>query len=158
MPVGDTIESIDMPESKFRHGRFKNGIQIPKNVEEAYAIDAANGDRMWSNAIREEMKKVKEAVRIHDGNEEELVGYQQITGHLIFDIKLGEGFRRKARFVGDGHKTKPPSSVTYSSVVSRDSVRIMLLVAALNDLNIEGADIENAYLTAPSSTWEGVWT
>ena len=77
------------------------------------------------------------------------MGFQQITGHIIFDIKLGEGFRRKARFVGDGHKTKPPSSITYSSVLFRDSVRIMLLVAALNNLNIQGADIENAYLTAP---------
>ena len=83
------------------------------------------------------------------------MGFQQITGHIIFDIKLGEGFRRKARFVGDGHKTKPPSSITYSSVVSRDSVRIMLLVAALNNLDIQGADIENAYLTAPCR--EKVW-
>ena len=73
-------------------------------------------------------------------------GYQEISGHIIFDVKLGEGFRRKARFVGDGHKTKTPSSVTYSSVVSRDSVRIILMVAALNDLDIQGADIENAYL------------
>ena len=81
------------------------------------------------------MKKIKEAVRVHDGTDKELVGYQQITGHIIFDIKLGEGFRRKARFVGDGHKTKPPTSVTYSSVVSRDSVRILLSIAAINDLN-----------------------
>ena len=56
-------------------------------------------------------------------------------------VKLGEGFRRKARFVGDSHKTKTPRSVTYSSVVSRDSVRIILMIAALNGLDIEGADI-----------------
>ena len=74
---------------------------------------------------------------------------------MIFDIKLGEGFRRKARFVGDGHKTETPNAVTYSSVVSRDSVRIVLMIAALNDLDIEGADIENAYLTAPCR--ERVW-
>ena len=52
--------------------------------------------------------------------------------NIIFDVKLGEGFRRKARFVGDGHKTETPSSVTYSSVVSRDSIRIILMIAALN--------------------------
>lgn len=39
--------------------------------------------------------------------------------------------------------------MTYSSVVSRDSVRICLLIAALNDLDIQSGDIENAYLTAP---------
>ena len=87
------------------------------------------------------MGKIKGAVRVHDGAPEELIGFQQITGYIIFDIKLGEGFRRKARFVRDGHKTKPPSSVTYSSVVSRDLVRIMLLVAALKYFDIQGADI-----------------
>ena len=101
------------------------------------------------------MEKIKEAVRVHNGVPEELVGFQQITGHIIFDIKLGEGFGRRARFVGDGHKTKPPNSITYSSVVSRDSVRIMLLVAALNNLDIQGADIETAYLTVPCR--EKVW-
>ena len=142
-------------KSKYWERTHKYGIQIPKTVEEAYAIDALNGNKLWTNAIREEMRKIKGAIRVHDGAPEELIGFQQITGHLIFDIKLGEGFRRKARFVGDGHKTKPPSSVTYSSVVSRDSVRIMLMVAALNNLDIQGADIENAYLTAPCR--EKVW-
>ena len=81
---------------------------------------------------------------------------QSRTTHVIFDVKLGENFRRKARLVADGHKTDPPSSVTYSSVVSRDSVRICLLIAALNDLDVQSADVENAYLTAPCR--EKVWT
>ena len=37
----------------------------------------------------------------------------------------------------------------YSSVVSRESVRIAMVVAALNSLKIEAGDIQNAYLTAP---------
>ena len=78
---------------------------------------------------------------------------------MIFDIKLGENFWRKARYVADGHKTEVPASVTYSSVVSRYSVRICLLIAALNDLEVLGADIQNAYLTAPNRekcwTWAG---
>ena len=47
-----------------------------------------------------------------------------------------------------GHTTDPPASITYSSVVSRDSVRIALTVAALNDLDILGCDIQNAYISA----------
>ncbi len=47
----------------------------------------------------------------------------------------------KVQFIGDGHKTKSPSFVTYGSVVSKDSVRIILMIAALNDLDIEGTDI-----------------
>ena len=42
------------------------------------------------------------------------------------------------------------------SVVSRESVRIALTLAALNDLEVKTADIENAYLTAPVS--EKIWT
>jgi UDP-N-acetylglucosamine transferase subunit ALG13 len=47
-----------------------------------------------------------------------------------------------------GNRTKTPSTLTCSSVVSRDSVRIALTIAALNDLDILVCDIEGAYLTA----------
>ena len=82
---------------------------------------------------------------------ESLVGYQQITGHLVFDVKLGEGFWRKARYCADGHKKRPPVSVTYSTVVSRDSVRIALTIAALNELDVQGADVQNAFLNAENA-------
>ena len=46
------------------------------------------------------MEKIKrDAVKVHDGNPNVLVGYQQNTGYIIFDVKLGENFRRKARYV-----------------------------------------------------------
>ena len=67
---------------------------------------------------------------------------------MIFDIKLGKNFRRKARLVGGGHQTVTPASITYLSVVSRNSVRIALTVVALNDLDILACYIQNAYLTA----------
>jgi hypothetical protein len=43
-----------------------------------------------------------------------------------------------------------PKESTYSSVVSRDSVQIAFLYAALNDLDILSADVQNAYLNAPT--------
>eukprot|EP00978_Attheya_sp_CCMP212_P017505 scaffold46664_cov63-Attheya_sp.AAC.6 len=101
------------------------------------------------------MKNVRIAFEEYDDNPEELIGYEEITGHLVFDVKLGENFRRKARYCADGHKTGAPSSVTYSTVVSRDSVRILLTIAALNDLKILGADVQNTFLTAPNK--EKVW-
>ena len=82
-------------------------------------------------------------------------GYQQIDCHMIFDVKM-EDFRRKARLVAGGHKTKAPATLTYSSVVSRESVRIALTIAALNDLEVKTSDIQNAYLTAPNA--EKIWT
>jgi hypothetical protein len=61
---------------------------------------------------------------------------------------MGENFRRKARLVANGNETEAPPTMTYSSVVSRDSVRIVFLIAALNDLKLLSCDIQNAYLTA----------
>jgi Reverse transcriptase (RNA-dependent DNA polymerase) len=66
---------------------------------------------------------------------------------MIFDVKMD--LTRKAQFVVGGHLTEPPASITYSSVVSRDSVRLAFLIAALNDLNIMACDVGNAYLNAP---------
>ena len=61
---------------------------------------------------------------------------------MIFDIKLGENFRRKYRLVGGRHKTATPASITYSLVVSRDLVRIALTIAALNELYLLACDIQ----------------
>jgi len=69
---------------------------------------------------------------------------------------MGKNFRRKSRGVSGGHMTEPPSSITYSSVVSRDSVRVALTIAALNGLSTLACDIQNAYLTAPCR--EKIWT
>lgn len=76
-------------------------------------------------------------------------GWTQVTGHLVFDVKMD--FTRKARWVLDGHKTDDPVGSTYAGVVSRESVRIAFTYAALNGVAICAADIRNAYLQAPSS-------
>jgi hypothetical protein len=64
-------------------------------------------------------------------------------------------FTRKARLVAGGHTTETPVAMTYSSVVSRDSIRIAFLLAPLNDLKICAADVGNAYLNAPCK--EKIW-
>ena len=46
--------------------------------------------------------------------------------------------------------------LTYTSVVSRDSVHIALTIAALNDLQVKASDVQNAFLTAPCE--ERIWT
>jgi hypothetical protein len=47
-------------------------------------------------------------------------------------------------------KTDPDPTLSYSSVVTRESVRIAFLIAALNELEIKSIDIGNAYLNAPA--------
>ena len=74
------------------------------------------------------------------------VGYKQILCFIIFYVKMD--LTRKAHFVAGGHQTYPPSSMTYASVVSRESMCLSFLLAAANDLQILSGDIGNAYLNA----------
>ena len=57
--------------------------------------------------------------------------------------------------VAGGHTTDPPSSITYYSVVSRDSIRIAFTLAALTCSEIRAADIGNEYLNAKCR--EKIW-
>jgi hypothetical protein len=45
--------------------------------------------------------------------------------------------------------TGAPTIMTYASVVSRETILIALTLAALNDLEVKGADILNAYISTP---------
>jgi hypothetical protein len=74
---------------------------------------------------------------------------------MIFDVKMDD-FRHKERFVAGGHTTDTPHSITYAIVMSREAVRVAMTLAALNDLDVKMAGIENVYLTAPIT--EKVWT
>ena len=73
----------------------------------------------------------------------DLIGFQEIGCYVVFDVKMD--FTHKARFVAGCHTTEAPTPITYSIVVSRDSVQIGFLIAALNDLDIMVCDLENAY-------------
>ncbi len=72
--------------------------------------------------------------------------------HLLvtkrFDVKM-EDFRYKARLVAGGHLTKAPATITYASVVSRETVRLALTFVSLNDLKVKVGDVLNAYITTP---------
>ena len=144
-------------KSKYWLRTHKFGICIPKSVEEAKKIDEQNGDTLWWDAICKEMKNIRPAFEVFEGREDDIPkDYQFMECHMIFDVKFGENFRCKARLVAGGHMTDTPNTLTYSSVISRDSVRIALTIAALNELSVMACDIQNAYLTADCR--EKIWT
>ena len=55
-------------------------------------------------------------------------------------------FIRKDRLVAGGHKMARPLSITYYSVVTRESVRLEFIFSFLNDLDICSSDIVNVNL------------
>ena len=127
----------------------KYGVEIPRDVEHAHEIDARNGNTLWRDTLKKEMYNVGVAFEILDEGVHAPHGWKQVTGHLVWDVKMD--FTRKARWVLDGHKTPDLIGSTYAGVVSRESVHIALTYAALNDLDVFTANIQNAYLQAPSS-------
>ena len=79
------------------------------------------------------MKNIRVAFKILEDGESVPIGYQRIPCHMVFDIKM-EDFTQKARLVAGGHKTDAPATITYASIVSRETDCIALLMAALNDM------------------------
>ena len=132
-----------------RKATHKYGIEIPYDVESAERLDAKNGNRFWQDAIDKEMRNNAIAFEILEPGENIPVGWTQQSGHLVLDVKMD--LTRKARWVLDGHKTPDVDGSAFAGVVSRESVRIALTYAALNCLSVFAADIQNAFLQAPSS-------
>ena len=134
---------ISKVKAKYWQTTHKFGIRIPKTVEEAYQIDKETGTDYWTKAIAKEMKNVQVAFekipnvsleQMHSGKVKP--GYKFCNTHMIFDIKIDSQVMRKAQLVADSHKTDVASSITCSSIVSRDSVRMNFRIVALNDLEV----------------------
>ena len=145
---------ISKVKSKYWKRTHKFGVELPHSVEQAIAIDDNTGTTHWKTAIDLEMKNVDCAFQFLDDDEPDPIGYTKIDLQLIFDVKMD--FSRKVRLVAGGHKTDPPKDMTYASVVSRESVRLAFLIAALNDLEVLAGDVQNAYLNA--GTKERIYT
>ena len=128
---------------------MKYGIDIPSTVEEAHKMDEKNGNTLWGDAINKELSSVMVAFQLVEDGDTIPVGSKLIPYHIIFDVKID--LTRKARLVAGGHRNRSVKShASYSSVTSRDSIRLCFMLAALNELDILMGDIGNAYLNAPN--------
>jgi Reverse transcriptase (RNA-dependent DNA polymerase) len=126
--------------------QFKYGVELPRNMEEAIMLNRKNNNTLWQQAVKKEMDNVMVAFQALEGHERIPQGYKPITVRMIFDVKMD--LTRKAQLVAGGHLTDPPDTLTYSGVVSKESVRIGMMLAQANGLKMMMTDIGNAYLNA----------
>ena len=147
---------------KNRRTTHKYGVRLPNNVMKVMQIDKKNGKTYYKEAIDKEIKKANITYKPIEGctqeevrkwNVDDMYGYQEIKCHVIFEMNMY--FTWKARLVANGSKTEAPVSLTYSRVVSRESVRLVFWITALNDLDVTAYDIGNAYINAPCK--EKIW-
>ena len=149
--VRSTLRNRDRVISRLKTTKvkkeYKFGVKVPSTVEDARSLDKDNGNSLWEDAINKELSKVRIAFQLIEDGENPLPGSKLINYHFIFDIK--HDMSRKARLVAGGHLNKNvPSFVTYSSVVSKETVRTCFMLSSLNNLDILIGDIGNAYLNA----------
>ena len=128
--------------------RIKFGVRIPRTYEEAVEFDRMNGNTLWQDAVTKEMFQIYEykTFKSLGKGTKRPPGYTHIRVHLIFDCK--QDGRRKARLVCGGHLTGPSQDTYYSSVVSLRSMRMVVFLAELNELELCAGDIDVAYLTS----------
>ena len=70
--------------------------------------------------------------------------------HLI------QGFQTRGQACGRRPHYQDSTTITYASVMSRETVRIALMIATLNDLEVKQVDILNVHVQA--NVTEKVWT
>ena len=99
--------------------RYQHGFQVPKDYNDAIRLDKENSNTHWQDAMDLELTQIHEYKVFKD------------------TVKHDENF--KARLVADGHLTKEP-------VVSLRKLRMVVFLSQLNDFEIWGADVGNAYL------------
>ena len=78
------------------------------------------------------------------------IGHQLVQCNMVFHIKV-EVFRQRVGFWAE-----TPTTVMYTIVLSRETVRIALMIAAFNDLQVKLSDILNLCVLVPVT--EKVWT
>ena len=128
--------------------KYQFGVRVPRTYKEALALDKANGNTLWQDAIQKELDQIREYNTFIPRPDlwRAPEGYQFVRVHLVFAVK--HDGRRKARLVAGGHMTDPPSEDVYSSVVTIKGLRICIFLAELNGLTIMAGDVGNAYLEA----------
>ena len=134
--------------------RYQHGFQVPKDYNDAIRLDKENSNTHWQDAIDLEVTQIHEykvfkdtgKAQFHNGKIVTPDGFQKIRVHFVYAVKHDGRF--KARLVADGHLAKEPVESIYSGVVSLRSLRMVVFLSQLNDLEIWGSDVGNAYLEA----------
>ena len=98
--------------------RYQHGFQVSTDYNHAIRLDKKNSNTHWRDTL-------------------------DLESSQIHELNLDD--RSKERLVTDGHLTKEPVESIYSGVVSLRSLRMVVFLSKLNNLEIWGADVNNAY-------------
>jgi hypothetical protein len=126
--------------------KYKFGIQVPKEINNAIDLDKKNGNQFYQETIKTELRQFTEyqTFIVLDTGEDIPTGYQKIPYHMVFDVKYD--LRHKARLVARSNWTVYDKEDIYSGVVRMDTVRIGFFLRQLYVPSCCACDIGNAFL------------
>ena len=133
-------------QTRIRHvrasARYQHGFQVPKDYNDAMRLDKENGNTYWKDPMDLELTQIHEykvfkdtgKAQFHNGKVVIPDAFQKIRVHFVYAVKHDGRFI--ARLVADGHLTKEPVESIYSGVVSLMSLRMVVFLSQLNNLEI----------------------
>jgi hypothetical protein len=85
--------------------KYKFGIQVPKGIKNAIDLDKKNGNQLWQESIKTELKHLTDyqTFIVLDSADDIPTGYQKIPYHMVFDVKYE--LIHQARQVAGGNWT-----------------------------------------------------
>jgi Reverse transcriptase (RNA-dependent DNA polymerase) len=104
----------------------------------------------WKTAMDRQMHQFNE-MDIYEELLQAPIGAKVLPGKWVYDIKrdmLGKIIRYRARWVVCGNFQDKEDIDTYAAVAHMTSVRIFLLIVAIDDLECEQVDVVSAFLNA----------
>jgi hypothetical protein len=111
--------------------KYKFCIQVPKGIKNEIDLDKKNGNQLWQEAIKTELKQLRDyqTFIVLVSGKDIPTGYQKTPYHMVFDVKYD--LRHKARLVASGNWTVNDKEHIYSGVFRMDTVRIEFFLGEL---------------------------
>jgi hypothetical protein len=124
-------------------GNYQYGVKVPRNTREAMQFDANAGNNLWKDAIFKEIEALMSMGTFKIVAERErsstTKNCQFAPLRVIFACK--QDGRRKARCVIGGHVVDAGGYDTYAGNMKGISARLLMCIAAANDLEVLTGDI-----------------
>ena len=134
----------DLIDRTFLLPKNEQGERLRATIKRKVIETSKLLDNQHDNAI----DKINFHLDVGQGRAEAIMSYVQILDHLDHQEQQEDLYKFRAITCHQGPLSPDPIESIYSGVVSIRSLRLVVFLAKLNNLEVWGADIGNAYLEA----------
>jgi hypothetical protein len=128
--------------------QFNHGAQVPKTIKQAIEFDTADGNALWQDSIKLEIKALTDLDCFDFKDPDHKCGpeHQRTTLTVMFGVK--QDLRHKARPVAGGHLVDSLDHDICSSTVKGASAKLLHVIAHKTGMTQLCGNVGNAYVDA----------